>query len=902
MGCLTTMSHHSLSSLHLKFFKKISPRPECFQRKHFCKRQSEKNNWQGSASRIMSIVACVLVTTLVWYHPSLVFPAVAQPSQQHLAQAAEQLELDGKQLAADRDFERAATQFEQAGNRYRERGDSIGEAIALSHLASVRGQAGQWEEADLAIDRSLELLSLSESDQPEHDRLVAQVLDVRGRLLFDRDRLEDAFDTWGQSQERFEKAGDLAGSIRIQIEQARVLQALGFYGRASDRLKIAINELDSTADSWLKASGLRQLGNALLLAGDIADAEHNLLRSLEIAKDIEEPEAIAASQLSLGNVARWVNDTDLALDYYTQAADNSQNPDLQLRAELNQLDVLLRADRWPQLQQQFSPLKARIAALPPSRSSLLARVKLLAFIAQLSPQQLEVALSTDDILEWATITRQQARSLGNRRAEAQTLGVLGQIYEQSQNFSDAQTLTTEAIALAQVERDYDVAYRWQWQLGRILVARHDRSGAVNAYQSALATLDILRRDLAAVNPDIQFAFQDSIEPVHRQLVKLLLEEDSEPDVEIDRLDMARQTLERLQLAELDNFFRAACIDSVPVAIEDVDADAAVIYPIVLSDRLELLLHLPGQPLKQVSVDISSEDISRTVDRARLAFGQRTSPRYLPLAQQLYDWIVRPIAPDLSESGVRTLVFVPDGVLRNVPMGALHDGERYLLETYAIAVSPGLELLPPAPIDIPEARILTAGLSQPRQGFTGLAHVIAELDKINANLSGRSLRDRDFTQQSLQSAMGDDQFSFVHIATHGQFSSQLDRTFLLAWDDTIDINQLRSLIVSSDFSRERPLDLLVLSACETAAGDRQAALGLAGIATRSGARSTVATLWKVSDEMTANIVDRFYQNLVVDGMTKAKALQQAQLALYNEADAERKHPFYWGSFVLVGNWQ
>ncbi|MEO0940620.1 MAG: CHAT domain-containing protein [Cyanobacteria bacterium J06642_12] len=885
-------------------------------------------DWREAASSLQAVsslrlvVICVLALVL-WCSPVRVGSAWAQLSHPYLAQAAEQLELHGKQLADERDFEAAANQFEQAAASYRGQGDEIGEAIALSNLASVQGQMGLWDAADLALDRSLELLNWSDSNSvesnpsdsnqleslpSEHKQLVAQVLDVRGRLLFDRDRLEDAYDAWQTSQALFAAAGDLAGSTRIQIEQARVLQALGFYGRASDRLQVAVADLDSTSDRHLQSSGFRQLGNALLLAGDVTRAEQNLLRSLEIARQTEDSEAIAASQLSLGNVARWVGDEELALDYYAQAAARRHNSDVQLRADLNQLDVLLTAERWSQLQQQFSPLKSRIAALPPSRNALLARVKLLAFIADLRLQQPDLAPATEDMVEWAATTRQQARLLGDRRAEAQILGLLGHLYEQSQQFDDATPLTVEAIALAQAERNFDVAYRWQWQLGRILVAQRDRPAAISAYQSALATLDILRGDLAAVNPDAQFAFQDSIEPVHRQLVELLLEEEQEIDARsksnetIERLDVARQTLERLQLAELDNFFRAACIDSVPVAIEDVDADAVVIYPIVLPDRLELLVHLPGQPLRQVTVEVSSDELARTVARARLAFGQRTSTRYLPLAQQLYDWIVRPVAADLVESGADTLVFVPDGILRNVPMGALHDGEQYLLERYAIAVSPGLELLPPAQIDIPDARILTAGLSQPRQGFTGLAHVIAELDKIDANLAGRSLRDREFTQQSLQKAMGDDDFSFVHIATHGQFSSQLDRTFLLAWDDTIDINQLRSFIVASDFSRERPLDLLVLSACETAAGDRRAALGLAGIATRSGARSTVATLWKVSDEMTANIVDRFYQNLVVDGMTKAKALQQAQLALYTEADTERQHPFYWGAFVLVGNWQ
>ncbi|MGK7906976.1 MAG: CHAT domain-containing protein [Synechococcus sp.] len=851
-------------------------------------------------------IACLIPICCLFLLSS---PAGAQPSQQLLGQAAEQLELQGKQLAENRDFEAAAAQLEQAVTLYRDRNDPTGEAIALSNLAAIYGRSGNWEAADTAIANSLQLLP-STPTKVGDQQLRAQVLEIQGRLYFDRTQLQPAMDSWEAARALFTQADDLAGSIRIRTSQAKVLQALGFISRASSQLQQLVEELEPTPNTLLKATSLRSLGDTLLLTGNTKNALEVLERSLAVAEELDSTSAIAATRLSLGNGRRSAGDDEQALEEYAWVVQQASNPTLKLQAQLNRMDLLLAAERWQPLQEQLAPLQAEIVHLAPSRIAIQARLKLLDLFTKLSMTQPALAPSTIEIDNWAIATRQQAQFLGNRRAEAQALGLLGHLYEQAQQWQEAIQLTDTAILLAQTDRAFESLYQWQWQSGRIRAALGDIEGAIAAYRATVDTLDRLRGDLAAAHSDIQFAFRDSIEPIHRQLVDLLLSNprgdsqnwEGQEEVTQDRLDLARQTVERLQLAELDNFFRAACIKGVPVVIDEVDAQAAVIYPIVLNDRLEILLRLPGQPLRQITVEVSSDEINRGVDRTRLAFGQRTSPRYLPLAQQLYHWLIQPIEQDLADSGVDTLVFVPDGVLRNLPMGALHDGEHYLLEQYAIAVSPGLQLLPPQPNQADREQILTAGLSQPRGGFAALPYVADEINGIEKNLSGRILANQDFTQKSLQTEMNNDRFSFVHIATHGQFSSQLDRTFLLAWDGNIDINQLRYLLLSSDFSRDRPVDLLVLSACETAMGDRQAALGLAGMATRSGARSTVATLWQVNDLATAQIVDRFYDNLVNHGMTKAKALQQAQLSVYENVGTAQKHPYYWASFVLVGNWQ
>ncbi len=163
----------------------------------------------------------------------------------------------------------------------------------------------------------------------------------------------------------------------------------------------------------------------------------------------------------------------------------------------------------------------------------------------------------------------------------------------------------------------------------------------------------------------------------------------------------------------------------------------------------------------------------------------------------------------------------------------------------------------------------------------------------------ALLDQDFTRPRLQRAIEAASFPIVHLATHGQFSSQADDTFLLTWDERINVKNLDQLLREGEGQERSPIELLILSACQTAAGDKRAVLGLAGVAVRSGARSTLATLWSVQDRSTADLMSQFYETLNQPGVSKAEALRQAQLSLLRSP--QYQHPFYWAPFVLVGNW-
>ena len=175
---------------------------------------------------------------------------------------------------------------------------------------------------------------------------------------------------------------------------------------------------------------------------------------------------------------------------------------------------------------------------------------------------------------------------------------------------------------------------------------------------------------------------------------------------------------------------------------------------------------------------------------------------------------------------------------------------------------------------------------------------SELQTISKLYDSKVFQDKEFTNSNIEMALKSAAYNIVHIASHGQFDSDPQKTFLLTYNDKLSMNQLEKIIGQSQF-REKAVELLTLSACQTAVGDDRAALGLAGIAIKAGARSAVASLWAVSDEATSHLMIEFYRQLLVPANSKAKALQKAQQKLLT--DDRFNHPAYWAPFILIGNW-
>lgn len=887
----------------------------------------------------------------------------------------------GKALYDAGKFSEAVTVLQQAVATFKDNGDSLKQAVTLSNLSLAYQQLGLWADAETAITESLKILQTGEisGNYPndkilEKTKLLAQTLDIHARLQLSLGKAEQALETWQKATTTYAQVGNSDGVTKSKLNQAQALQNLGFYPKACksilDALEInnqdckispeQIKILKEKPESLLNAQGLRRLGDILQLIGDLTQAEEILQQSLKIATALQSPADISATNLSLGNTTRALqkqknnkNQETLqnALKFYRDAANQATSSTIKIRAQLNQLSLLVEKNQLSAAQALVPEITSQIASLPPNQAAVYARINLAQSLIKLSNSQ----ANQNEAAQQLSRAIQLSKTLGDERMTAYALGNLAGLYEQTNQLSEATNLTNQALLLAQTVNSPDIAYRWQWQLGRLLKAQKERQKAIAAYDSAIKTLKSLRGDLVSINPDVQFSFRESVEPVYREFVELLLEPQSDKSNEEKELEQARDVIESLQLAELDNFFREDCLNGIRVQIDKVDPQAAVIYPIVLKDRLDVVVSLPNPQsnnqsktqLRHYSINVSQKEAEDVFARLRTAISSSSfdpnrsvavpeslrgvltpfiedakrdgpvaiaiprpgftnappaSVPYIRLAQKVYKWLIESVENELATSNTKTLVFVLDGPLLNIPMAILHDGKQFLVEKYAIALTPGLQLLD-AQKPLPRVKLsaLKGGLSQasPVSTFPPLPYVEKELNQLEleAKISGKRLLNQEFTSTAIKNAIDSVPFPIVHLATHGQFSSNAEDTFILTWDERLNVSELSNTLRAREEKGRGAIELLVLSACQTATGDKRAALGLAGVAVKAGARSTLATLWSVSDEATATLMTQFYKELSDPNITKAEALKRAQVALLKSSNS----PELWAPYVLVGNW-
>lgn len=848
------------------------------------------------------------------------FPATTPTSTQPVdaaqtkPQTAEQLFEVGRYQAAIAALQQSLIQARQAGDR-------VEQAIILSNLSLSHQKLGNWQEAQQTVTEALSLLN----GQPA-TVVQAQALDVRGSLELAQGQTEKAIDTWVEAAKLYQQNGDLNRAAMSQINQAQALQQLGFFKRAAITLSDLERSLSTQPDSLTKVSTLRTLGEALRVVGDLERAKAVMQRSLAIAKWLQSQEAIAQANLSLGNLALSQEKVDFEQDKLKSARDNykeaiaayqtafntSSIALTRAQAAFNHLNALLKVpakvqsgvDIWAEVPKLYTQVQNLISTVPPGQASLELQVGLGRNLIRWWQAHPENAPTPVAIARLLATTAQQAKQWDNPRAVSAATGYLGRLYEQLNQWTDAQRLTQEALVLAQAYNTPELTYRWQWQLGRILRAQGQNKDAIAAYTEAFTSLQSLKRDLTAINSDIKFSFREESEPVYRQLVDLLLQTSNPKN-----LQQARAVMESLQVAELQNFLQSTCQDAslqIDRIVDRDDPTAAVLYPIILENRLEVLVKLPGQQdlYHYPAVLISQKELTATL---RDFQGSLQEPyRFKEVqqqGQQLYNWLIQPIEAQLQQRGVKTLVFTLDGALRTIPMAALYDGNQYLVERYAVSLALGLDVREPLPLKRSNLRVLAASLTNPPPGFETydpLANVNPELDQIKSSgLKTTLIRDDAFTKTEFKQELTQANFQIIHLATHGQFGKDRNQTFILAADGAIRIDELDQLFRAQKQNRDSQLEILILSACKTAAGNDRAVLGIAGTAVKAGAQSAIAGLWTLADEPSVKFTHTLYQFLGQPNVTRAEALRQAQVALLQDPDFS--HPRFWAPYVLVGSW-
>jgi filamentous hemagglutinin family protein len=355
---------------------------------------------------------------------------------------------------------------------------------------------------------------------------------------------------------------------------------------------------------------------------------------------------------------------------------------------------------------------------------------------------------------------------------------------------------------------------------------------------------------------------------------------------------------------------------VPVGLEtasaapDATLELSEADPRRANDQLEIVIvTAQGTPIRK-RIAVTRADVLALANQFRQDVADPRKVRgtaYLPEAQQLYHWFMAPVQAELQTRRITNLVMIVDVGLRSLPFAALHDGTRFLVEQYSLGLMPSLSLTDTRYEDVRQAQVLGLGISESTGNLSPLPAVTTEITNLSQLWRSQLLFNQEATLQNLTTTRSQTPYGIVHLATHANFETgALNNSFIQFWNQRLRLDQVQQLGLNNP-----QVQLLVLSACDTALGDREAELGFAGLAVKTGVKTAIASLWSVSDTATTSLMTRFYQDLRATPI-KAEALRQAQLAFIRPnhttptADTptaiskELSHPYFWAGFTVIGS--
>jgi CHAT domain-containing protein/tetratricopeptide (TPR) repeat protein len=857
--------------------------------------------------------------------------AQANPAQANPAQQVQQ-GVDRYQAA---DYAGAIALWQSALQAFQQTNQRENQAIVLSNIARAQQQLGQSPQAIVQWEQVIRLY-----------RQLGNLPQV-GKALTEQ------------------------AQAYIRIGQPRQAIALLCKADASGQctmgsaLQLAIQGNDRLA----QLAALGTLGNAYRLLGDYDRAEQNLKASLQQAEQVESPQYRLSALNSLGilyttlaqiqfqnaTLAQQGGDTAeelanfqrtgqqydqraiAALEQSLQLAQGQNNSAEQVRSLLSLIPAYFRSQSAAEASRAWQQARQILDRLPDNRDRVFAAIDLAQLVQPDTTVSRQRCFSASQLAQAEPLLQEAvdtARRIQDARAESFALGELAQVAECRREFATALALTEQArLAADQNLAAKDSLYLWEWQSGRIMRSQWEASGktstellnaAIASYERAIATLETIRGDILTATRDIQFDFRDTIDPIYRELVELKLSRETPVPSASKTKAMPEQqnpqnfrsildVIENLKLAELQNYFGSECVVAVlnpNSATLSATSGTAVFNTIILDNQTAVIVSMPNQPPQFHWIELPRQEVIDQINQFRIGLEDARFNYDPKPAQQLYDWLVRPFEADLQAAQVKTLVFVQDGSFRTVPMAALHDGQEFLIQRYAIAITPSLKLIDAQPPNRANLRVLALGLSKAKtvdgKAFDALPSVVQELAGIAQVVPGsKQLLDADFTRDRLKQELGETVYPILHLATHGKFATNPKDTFIITGDgQKLNFTELDQLIRSTSRNPE-PLELLSLTACETAVGNDRSALGLAGVAVQAGARSALASLWAVDDAATAKLSTEFYTRLQNPQLTKAEALRSLQKDLVEgKVTVEgfnATHPAYWSPFVLIGNW-
>ena len=883
--------------------------------------------WLGAAVAMVLLVEIPGFSKEPW---NLVSPVMAQTesAETQLAEANRLLEQGTQQYNVSQ-FREALRSWEQALEIYREIEDRHGEGNTLRNLGNAYLQIGNYEEAVNSYEKYLAIVREAGNRSGEGSGLLSLgwaysfqgkyqlAIDFFDQALKIREEVGDSIGISGslyalgwiyhdlgqleQSREFYEEALNVSRSIANPNGEANALNGLGWLAADVQDYDSAIELFSRQRDIgnamsslYHQAGSFNGLGFVYRKIGKYDEAIGYSKRALVIHRQMGDQREEAYALGDIGNVYADLGNYQESIKYLTQclAIQRTINNRWGEGITLSSIAKVFKEQNQPELAITF--LKASVDV----RESIRGDIRSL----DTALQQSFTDTVADDYRLLADLLLQQ-----NRILEAQRVLDLLKVQELDDSLRGVRSTsnTSSAVAFWQVETDllalYNQVMADSHELAQLQAADYDSLSPEQ--QQRLTTL---RQHYA----DVQSRFTSFLDlPEVRTLLANIRQETDGQNLAIEQQHRALQNnLRRLP------------------------QETALLYPLILPDRLELVLVTADGPPLRYPIDIKGEDLNRAI----VAFGQALKdPRsdIQPLAQQLYTWLVAPLEPQLEQVGIESLLYAPDGALRYVPLAALHDGEQYLAQRFSLSHITAASLTNFDQVPNTEGRRLlaaacaecsfTVNVGGTTFPFGDLPYTETEVKALAEQMPNTSvLLNQGFSLRELENRLGS--YSIIHLATHGAVvENQPSQSFVVMGSgEHVTLEAIRQ---SWSLSHA---ELVVLSACETAVGSPQLGsgveiLGLGYQIQEAGALGVLASLWKVSDQGTQVLMSAFYDALS-QGMTKAEALQAAQTALitgdFSAVGGDRAtielistatgqplvaggslaHPYYWAPFILIGN--
>ena len=833
---------------------------------------------------------------------------------------------------------RALEYFHQAIALWRENRDPRGEAAALNNIGVVHSNLGEKQQALDFFERALEL----RRGLPDR-RDQATTLHNLGVVYSDLDDKRRALDYFSQALEIRRELGDRGGEAATLGSLGAVYSALGDKRQALDYYRQALPLRRDAGDRGGQGYTLNNIGAIHSALGETASALDCFERALVLWRATGDRGGQALALTNIGVIRGDLGDRQEATGLFEQA--------LTLRRELG--------DRGGEAA-ALNNLGFVRALLGEKQRALEHLDQSLIIFRAVRSLEGEAATLHHQMLVWKMLGEPRRAifhgKLGVNAYQAMLMNIRTLSKELQQSFLKSKESVYRELAdlliaegrLAEAQQVIGLLKEDEY----LEFTRRDVKAAPSLPGRAEMTSDETRllaeyRKLA----DRVTALGVEISALRARVDRTPEEEKRLAELEAEQGTANRffqKFLDRLS-EEMGDTKRGARVEQIRESLNlgqvlnELGDGTVVIYTLAAEKKYRTILITPYSR-KAAEYPIKAADLSRKVLAFREALeNPRVDPR--PLGQELYRILVAPIAKDLLDAKARTLMWSLDGVLRYLPVAALHDGEKYLVESYRNTVITLASLVNLKDPPLAQWKGLGMGVSKARGGFRPLPAVPEELRALirdeadgsatNGVLPGRVLLDEEFTEATMRTALRR-QYPLVHIASHFRFhpGNETDSFLLLGDGERLTLEQIKA--ASNLFAG---VDLLSLSACNTAmsgaGAEGKEVEGFGALAQAQGAKAVVATLWSVADESTRALMHRFYQLRQAEpGLTKVEALRRAQLALLggdapgagaadrnrdirlDKAGADAKglpafrpdpktpyaHPFYWAPFILIGNWK